>query len=200
MKFILPGLLIAASTLSCDRAPAPLALPPTTRVARPVTAIPATQPVRNVIPENAVFIVSAEGYPNQQIVFPPARILVSRQEDQIHLTIQSNDPPEAMKDGYTGNSFRFDYLLAAGEELIGSSSTLRENQTDEGDDKNGLFLQGGRQIAQPQLVTIKIEGTEESPQIEISGNFQLTAQSTEAAPQIVVVRARLLPECIVDQD
>ncbi|MBC7782900.1 MAG: hypothetical protein H7144_03595 [Burkholderiales bacterium] len=192
------GLIVSTvGVAACERSPAPPAAPIPKPTAAIAASLPATQPVAR---PNAIFVVSQSGVADQPVQFPPAKLVISFSEDSARATLFSDDPPEAVKDGYTGHSFYFDITLDAASiaDLPGKSFVIRKSQSERIDDNTGLYLQGGKQILQPLDAVIRIDGEPENFVVAVAGSFQVFENSVvDQLPQTVTVRALVVPEIVV---
>lgn len=173
-------LVVAALTMGagCERqeakppvAPAPVALAgPTTTPAVALTAVaPATQPATT---EPAGILMTID---QRFVDFPQACLKLTHDEKGMTALLYSADPPNAINNDYSGNSF---YLLiplknpAHPGSLDGAEWRYKAESGDQAEDsKYGIFLQGLRYHLQPQDVLVKVDGKGRELRIRIAGQF-----------------------------
>lgn len=181
--------IIATGVLAfvgCKRPADPPAPAPTTRVSVS-TSQPATQPTTDV---PATFIIN-----NQAFVFPTPKLVAAVKDNALRVTLFSNDPPEALREGYTGNSFYFRFNLDGDsiEDLAGQQFVFRNSYTEQEDSTNGLFIAGGRQTLRPAEATISLEKSGSQMIVHINGTFKLIDE-TVAGDDAAVVRVQSMME------
>ena len=195
------GLLVAAAALGvggCDGgggsdAPSPGPVPPVTTApsdTAPATTAAATEPVAT---QPATSLMNINGH---LTVFPPARLRLESDGQNVDALLYSDDPREALKRNYTGNSFylRMALDITDPEKLADANwnYTAPSAGDREADSPYGIFL-GGRKIAlQPFMAgaRIKVEGEETT--VLLLGNFQVLDDTPGRGPaQVLPVSAEL---------
>ncbi len=172
---ILSALAISAG---CEReqakptvAPSPVAIaPPTTAPAiGSAAAAPATQPAAT---EPVGTLITID---QRYVDFPQARLKVTTDDQGMTALLYSVDPPTAINNDYSGNSF---YLLMplknAGKpgSLDGAEWRFKAESSDRTENsKYGFFLQGLRYHLEPQDVLVKIDRNGTDLRIRIAGQF-----------------------------
>ena len=108
--------------------------------------------------------------------FPPAKLRVGTSDGKVIALLYSDDPKDALKDEYAGNSFYFQMELDADEVKNFADSDWRFKATshEQTDSPYGIFLEGHRKQLQPVEVTVQFEraGVDETL-VSISGKFLL---------------------------
>jgi hypothetical protein len=143
----------AADTLS-QPAPAPATQP---------TTEPATQPALTSLHINQVF---------KQ--FPGARLRLVTSDDHVTAILYTSDPPAAINDDYTGNSF---YLKMPLEQVIDASAIngaewrYKSISSDRSDSNDGIFLNGLRHQLQPIDLLVRFDGSGPSLHVRLAGTF-----------------------------
>ncbi|HEY0008868.1 MAG TPA: hypothetical protein VGB55_09105, partial [Tepidisphaeraceae bacterium] len=148
------GVLLALIFVGCDRAPD---APPPVEPSPKAQEVQRPPPVRERTP--AVFFVN-----DQPFAFPPAKLVIKPiEDDRLQVAVFSDDPPEAVRADYRGNSFYFDAAVDtdATADLAGKTVTYRNDPRERLETTTGLFISGGRQILQPLRATITFEKLED---------------------------------------
>lgn len=187
--------MIAAACLAgCKRKPADAPpAEPTTRVSVvPVTATePASQPIE---PVGVTFKING-----QDFSFPAAKLVTKPTDDGVRVTLFSDDPPEAVRDGYQGNSFYFRFQLGedALADIAGQQFAYRNSSSEQDETSSGLFIAGGRQTLRPMTATVTIERVEQQIVVQVSGTFRLfDDQAVDNTPVSVRVSGYMEPAVI----
>jgi len=197
MNYVARGLILTSLLLpACDRGHEP-APPPATRAAipasQPVTA--ATSPViRPPTRIPSTFVIDGQPYG-----FPPAKLVLKKTDNGIRATLFSDDPPEALKEDYVGNSFYFDVTFDADsiDELAGQQYDYRNSVGDRTNSTTGIFMTGSKQVLQPVTAAIGFEKSDGRWVALVGGDFQLFDESSQNdGPVMVKVQARLSPTLV----
>jgi hypothetical protein len=144
----------------------------TTRPAtRPATASAAglpTQPASR--PTLAALMINGQRYE-----FPRARLRLVERQPAIVLRLFSDDPPQAINEGYTGHSFYFEIKLDTDDldRIAAMDWEHRSLSASFADSSNGVFLDGNRRQLQPYEVRIELDGTPADMLIGVHGRFLL---------------------------
>jgi hypothetical protein len=175
-----------SAAVGCKRPADPPTPQPTTRVAVAATE-PATQPVAEA-PAN--FIIN-----NQAFLFPAPKLVAVVKDNALRVTLFSNDPPEALREGYTGNSlyFRFNLDGDSADDLAGQHYVFRNSYTEQDDSTNGLFIAGGRQTLRPADVTVGFEKVGQQLIVHVNGTFKLIDENM-AGNDTAIIRVRAMLE------
>ncbi len=133
-----------------------------------------------------------------EVFFPGTRLRLHTHPDA-NLTAQlfSNDPPEALRPGYAGNSFYFDIALDVPEiSGLPQATWIHKSPTSEpAETQQGIFLDGDRRHLQPLDVRAEFEPLGDGQlTVWLSGQFLWvdTRKPADSPCPIVVVRASLL--------
>jgi len=188
------GVVLLLVAAGCDRAqpqepqqsPAPVVSPAPTAATTtaPATTTASTQPARSLIQIS-----------DRMTIFPPARLRVESDGQQLVALLFTDDPKDALKDSYTGNSFYLrmeldvddvDKLAEAQWHYTAPSSGDRE------DSPYGIYLGGRKLQLQPFDVRGRFKVGEEGTVVLLSGQFQVVDDSTaHGPPQLIPVAANL---------
>ena len=178
----------AAMTLcGCDRsAPAPVARPTTAATAPASSALAATAP--------AVSVININGHSD---IFPAARLRLEQEDGRIVALLFSDDPREALKDNYTGNSFylRMELDVVDPGELSQAQWHFQSHSSSEREDSPyGIFLVGRKTQLQPFDVQARFARDGGTTIVHLAGQFQvIDTKATEkpGLPQVIPVAASL---------
>ncbi|MEA2711135.1 MAG: hypothetical protein QOF78_3736 [Phycisphaerales bacterium] len=192
------GLFVAAVAIGCDdrsgsTAPAPGGAPPVTTA--PITTGPATtaSAIEAVATQPATSLMNINGH---LTVFPPARLRLESDGQNVIALLYSDDPREALKSNYTGNSFYLRMVLdiTDPEKLPDATWTYTAPSSGdrEADSPYGVFL-GGRKIAlQPFKVNARFRVEGDAATALLMGNFQVLDDTPGRGPaQVLPVSAEL---------
>ena len=165
----------------CRRPAPPSPAPPTTQtvIARPSTQ---TKPA-------ALCVFTIAGQPFN---FPACKVVTRATDSGLRVTLYSDDPPDALRDGYVGNSFYFRFTIDDAMDLIGQQFQITRSADDTEETSDGLFIAGGRQTLRPRNVTIAFDRSDDQTVVMLGGDFFLhEEQAGEAATQVVQANATL---------
>jgi hypothetical protein len=184
---VMLGLWIAAS--GCDRSS-------TTSTTSPATQqVAATTPTTTATTEPALAYIWVD---DRMYQFPPAKVIVKNKDDQAMALLFSDDPPEAINDNYTGNSFYLELTDLESPEpgkLAGASWGYKAPNSERAESVSGIFLQGRHSHLQPFDVRIQFEGGESRSTVRMAGTFlQFDDDELKAPGKLVNVRAVLSAE------
>ena len=199
------GLLLAVVACGCDDggggggggttpSPGPIAPITTAPAATTTTSGPATQaaavePASQ--PANSFMNINGHVTP-----FPPARLRLETDGQNVVALLYSDDPREALKRNYTGNSFYLRMVLDIADPARLADATWNytaPSGTDrEADSPYGVFL-GGRKIAlQPFKVSARFKLEGDLTTAMVMGNFQILDDTPGRGPaQILPVSAEM---------
>jgi hypothetical protein len=135
----------------------------------------------------------------QRYEFPPARMIVRTKDDQLSALLFSDDPPAAIDDRYTGNSY---YLEITDPQLVEGSTTLagalwvfKAPNSERAETVSGIFLQGRRRHLQPFEVRAEFANDTAPIKVILGGTFLMFDNEIDNAAQLpgrlVHVRAEL---------
>ncbi|MGC4031813.1 MAG: hypothetical protein QM754_08790 [Tepidisphaeraceae bacterium] len=164
---------------------------PTTRVTVVSTTEPASQPAE---PVSVTFKING-----QDFTFPAAKLVTKANDDGVRVTLFSDDPPEAVRDGYQGNSFYFRFQLGddAAADIAGQQFAFRNSFSEQDETSSGLFIAGGRQTLRPASATVTIERVEQQIVVQVAGTFRLfDDQAADNTPASVRVSGYMEPTVI----
>jgi hypothetical protein len=137
----------------------------------------------------------------QSYEFPPARLVLRNKDDHVVALLFSVDPPNAINDNYTGNSYFLempDLEIAEGSTLAGASWSYKAPNSEREESVSGIFLQGRRIQLQPFDVRVEFDGAVSPVTVRLAGTF-LKFEGDEAAADktpgtLVTVRTELSAE------
>ena len=161
----------------------------TTSATAPATQASATEPAS----QPATSLMNINGHVT---VFPPARLRLESDGQNVVALLYSNDPREALRSNYTGNSFYLRMVLDITDPARLADATWNytaPSGTDrEADSPYGVFL-GGRKIAlQPFKVSAKFKVEGDATTAMVMGNFQVLDDTPGRGPaQVLPVSAEL---------
>jgi hypothetical protein len=201
------GLMVAALALGCDdgsrsskstpSTPAPATAPAAASAgaaAGPATTASAAVGVDGVVAtQPASSLMNINGH---MMTFPPARLRVESDGQNVVALLYSDDPREALKSNYTGNSFYLRMVLDITDpsKLPDASwnYTAPSSSEREADSPYGIFL-GGRKIAlQPFKVSARFKTESDTTSALLIGNFQVLDDAPGRGPaQVLPVSAEL---------
>jgi hypothetical protein len=175
----------SAPTGGAATAPSPMPAP---ELPGPATA-PTTAPAASAMQIN-----------NRIVVFPAAKVKLTQDRSQLVALLYSDDPADAIKDTYKGNSFYLRMMLDVGDEkeLSKASWWHKARSSEREDSAFGIYLNGHRVQLQPYEVRANFADDHSGPTgqkmvtIKLQGQFLLwnDADST-GLPQTVVVSAEI---------
>jgi hypothetical protein len=189
------GLILAVAICGCDDgtgAPAPGPVSPVTTAPAatgPATTAAAIEPAS----QPATSLMNINGHVT---VFPPARLRLDSDGQHVIALLYSDDPREALKSNYTGNSFYLRMVLdiTDPDKLADAtwSYTAPSSGDREADSPYGVFL-GGRKIAlQPFKVSGRFKVEPDGTTALVMGNFQVLDDTPGRGPaQVLPVSAEL---------
>jgi hypothetical protein len=177
---------------TAPKASAPKASTQPSTVALKPTPKPSSAPVASTQPAPSFFVID-----NQRVEFPPAKLNLQVRDDKVHALLLSDDPPAAITDNYTGNSYYIEMTIDDVDDVnnvAGASVQYQAAQSTERDDSpDGIFLEGGKKQLQPQSVKVEFESAGEKMAVRITGTFVMfDTQDENAPPTQVPVSALLL--------
>lgn len=175
------AVLTVVAAVGCRRHAPPPPAPPATQT---VSVQPATQ-AKPVSPA----IIGIGGQPFN---FPPCKVVTRVTDGGLRVTLYSDDPPDALRDGYVGNSFYFRFMLEDAADLIGQQYQIRRSANDTEETSDGLFIAGGRQTLRPRDVTIAFDRVDDQTVVVLGGGFFLyEGQAGDGTAQVVQAHAEL---------
>jgi len=157
----------------------------------PATTASSTEPGAT---QPAVSMMNINGH---MTAFPPARLRLDSDGQNVIALLYSDDPREALKSNYTGNSFYLRMVLDVTDPAKLAGATWNYTAPSSGSDREadspyGIFL-GGRKIAlQPAKVSARFKVDGEVTSALILGNFQVLDDTPGRGPaQVLPVSAEL---------
>jgi len=173
---LLAAALPIALAAGCDRQPP--APPPATMAA----TMPAT--TQSAASQAAISLINVN---NHSTVFPPARMRIERDGDHLVATLFSDDPREALKDNYIGNSYylRMDLdvdnvaALSQAQWHFQLPSSARQQ-----DSPYGIFLAGRQTQIQPYEVRARFRREDGADHVTVllSGQFEIVSATSDGGP------------------
>jgi hypothetical protein len=153
---------------------------------------PATKSIASTEPTPSIVMIDG-----QRIEFPPAKLNLQLRDDKVHALLLSDDPPAAISENYTGNSYYIEMTIPDVDDVNnvpGASVQYQAAQSTEREDSpDGIFLEGGKKQLQPEHVTVEFEWAGEKMAVRITGTFVMFDTQDENVPsKQVPVSARLL--------
>lgn len=152
-------------------------------------AIPATNPSTQLADAAMKRPPVAMRIEDKRVEFPPAKLRVGASDGKVIALLYSDDPKDALKDQYAGNSFYFQMELDADEvkNFADSDWRFKATSNEQTDSPYGIFLDGHRKQLQPVEVSITFEpaGGDETL-ITVSGKFLLVSVDDATQPSRLV--------------
>jgi hypothetical protein len=178
---VLLSILCLVAIVGCDK-PTSSPVAPATMPSPTAATMPATRPTASFMKINGL-----------TLMFPPARLKL--EADGAHLTalLFSDDPPEAIKDDYQGNSYYLPMPLEIDDvkDLASASWSRRAQSSDRDDSPYGISLNGRKVHLQPYDARAQFVAGE-TTSVHLSGQFLMfDDRDRHALPQIVSVWAEL---------
>jgi hypothetical protein len=164
------------------------------------TSAPATQPapVSSVAPASAPTTQVTPAYiwlEDRRYEFPPAKVILRTKDDQLLALLFSDDPPNAIDDNYTGNSFYLelpDLECPEAGKINGALWSYKAPNSERAESVSGIFLHGRRTHLQPLDVQVQFAGAESPVAVRIAGTFlQFDSEDAQTPGKLVAVRAEL---------
>ncbi len=196
IRRVLTGISIVAALIAgCDRAPvqavSPNAAPATVPATAPTTTAAVITPAAT---QPATSLININGH---STVFPAARMRIETDGQHVVALVFSDDPKDALKDNYTGNSFylRMELDIDSAEKLADANwhyTAPSSSTSDREDSPYGIYL-GGRKIQlQPYDVMGRFKIADGITSVLLSGQFQIVEEAaTRGPPQLVPMGADL---------
>ncbi|CAN5412734.1 hypothetical protein BH09PLA1_BH09PLA1_27830 [soil metagenome] len=189
----------AIANLGCDRRETSRATAETGPAANSTnSALPATNPSTQTAGAAKKLPPIAMRIDDRRVEFPPAKLRVGMSDGKVVALLYSDDPKDALKDQYAGNSFYFQMELD-GEQVANFADSdwrYKASSNDQTDSPYGIFLDGHRQQLQPVEMTVTFEPAGgEQTLISLSGTFRLInvddpAVSSRAVPLLAEFNAK----------
>ncbi len=186
------GVLICLM-LGCDRAPVTSA---TTAPASAPSADHAITASATTQPQSSYMIID-----QQRVEFPPAKLALRTKGGQVLALLYSDDPPNAIDDTYTGNSFYIEMVLDITDaaQIATARWTFRAPDSERADTSTGIYLDGRKRHLQPLDVSVEFEGGSSPIKVWLSGRFLMfdSAQDPSVPGKMMPIRAELDAELFV---
>lgn len=191
------GLLAVWMLTGCDRGAvvvqpttAEPSTAPTTVTSDPATTGASTKPVTTA----PSLTITIEGATNE---FPNALLRLDEADDKIVALLYTNDPEEALKDDYDGNSFYFELPLdiATAAEIETATYDFKATTSEKSDSPEGIFLIGRRWHLQLDDVRIDFRPTSDaaangalpaSVKVRVVGTFRMFDTTSERTTSSLV--------------
>jgi hypothetical protein len=151
----------------------------------PATTTATSQPANSVIQIN-----------DRIMSFPPARLRIESDGQHLVALLFSDDPKDALRDNYTGNSF---YLrMELDVEKVEDLAEARWHYTapssgDREDSPYGIYLGGKKLQLQPYDVRGAFRVNDGATAVSISGQFQVVDETTGRGPAQIIPVAGTFP-------
>ena len=191
-------IMLAAAAITvaagCDR---------TQPSASPAPAVPAVSPAPAPVLASAPTTTTASSQPastliqinDHMTVFPPARLRIESDGQHLVALLFTDDPKDALKDSYTGNSFylRMELDVDKVEDLGGARWHYQAPSSgDREDSPYGIYLGGKKIQLQPYEVLGAFTVDGDATTVHLSGQFQVVDDSAgKGPPQLVPVSAKM---------
>ncbi len=188
-KVIGAGLIGLLTFMGCDPPQAPPTVDPDGAAAPTEDAVQATTAQPPATRPAASHIV-IDRQPHE---FPAARLQLIRRDDQTFATLFSDDPREALRPDFSGNSFYLEMTLDAMPPDLSADGWAHKSLTSERQDTvNGIFLNGTRVHLQPFDVRVEFEGDLSGMTVHLDGYFfAFRGDSATDVGRMVLVHAQL---------
>jgi hypothetical protein len=171
--------------------PAATANPPTQLVA--VTTQPATEPTTQ--PAATTLLI------NQLFKqFPGGRLRLVTTDDHVTAILYSSDPPTAINNDYTGNSYYLKMPLDDVKDaaaINGAEWRFKSISSDRSDSNDGIFLDGFRHQLQPINLLVRFEGSGSTLRVRLQGEFM---DYDNSAPRQPGMLSSVSGDILVDVD
>lgn len=186
---VLFAAMATGALCACDKRP-------TTPTAAPATSLSAaTQPATTqAVTQPSISVMIIDG---QRVVFPAARLRLEDSGDHLNALLFSDDPPEAIRDTYQGNSFYMQMALDIDDvqSLPGTIWTHKEpSQTQREDTPYGIYLAGRKTQLVPYDVRAKFS-TDSPTRLMVAGQFMILRApgpgGEKGLPETAVVTAEI---------
>jgi hypothetical protein len=179
------GLLAAMSlgiASGCDR-PAPSPPPPAPKAgatSAPVAISPTTGPTTAASTEPTSCLFNINGH---MTLFPAARLRLESDGQRLVALLFSDDPKDALRDNYTGNSFylRFDLDVDSASQLADATwhYTAPSSGNSDSDSPYGIYLGGRKMQLQPYDFRGRFKCGDEGTELLMSGQFKILNDTAE---------------------
>jgi hypothetical protein len=149
-------------------------------VVQPTTApaeVPATQPAASSLLINQLFTA-----------FPGAKLRLQTTDDHVTAILYSADPPNAINNDYTGNSYYLKMSLddvKDPSQINGAEWRFKSISSDRSDSHDGIFLDGLRQQLQPIDVIVRFETVPNGVRIRLGGEFMAYGNTPTDQPGVL---------------
>jgi hypothetical protein len=175
-----------AISIGCERRA------PTSRVASTAPATTTAAATEPADTQPAVALINIDGHSS---VFPVARLRIERDGDHLVASVFSDDPREALRDNYTGNSFYLKMDLDISDPALLDQTQWHYQAPSSGereDSPYGIFLAGRKTQLQPYDVRARFrrEGSG-AITVLVAGQFQVV-ETTPGPARMLPAAAELL--------
>jgi hypothetical protein len=137
----------------------------------------------------------------QRVEFPPAKVALRARGGQVLALLYSDDPPNAIDDDYTGNSFYLEMILDIQDvSQLGTARWMyKAPNSERAETTNGIYLDGRKRQLQPSDILVEFEGTQSPVKVWLRGQFLLfdSTHDPTMPGQIVPVSAELEAELVL---
>lgn len=195
---LLAGIILVAPG-GCERpsaSPAPADTPSPATV--PVVSDPATLPAAS---QPVSSIMHLGGQPT---IFPPARLRIESDGQRLVALLFSDDPRDALKDNYTGNSYYLRMPLdVSDQEELGQATWqfTAPSGADREDTPYGIYIGGRKAQLTPFQVMgrFRVDEAAGDTVVMLTGQFKLVDETTRRGPPQLISVAAEMPVA-VDSD
>lgn len=182
-------------TCGCEKSQAPA---PTSAASPPAQLVVATtQPATEPTTQPALTKLLINQFYKQ---FPGARLRLDMSDDHVTAILYSSDPPTAINNDYTGNSYYLKMSLEDVKEVSainGAEWRFKSITSDRSDSNDGIFLDGFRHQLQPIDLIVRFEGAGSSIRLRMAGEFM---DYDNAAPHQPGMLAAVSGDILADVD
>lgn len=186
-RFVVPILLLIA-VFGCDR-PKEATAPSATMLTPPLAVSQPTAPSTQLAASQPAGPPIAMKIEDRLVQFPPAKLRVGTSDGKVVALLYTDDPKDAIKNEYAGNSFYFQMQLDADEvkNFADSDWRFKADSHEQTDSPYGIFLDGHRKQLQPIDVAVSFEPAGgDQTLISISGKFLLINVEDASQPTRLV--------------
>ena len=120
--------------------------------------------------------------------FPSARLRLVSADEHVTAILYSSDPPTAINDDYSGNSYYLKMSLDDVKDISGINGAewrFKSISSDRSDSNDGIFLHGLRHQLQPIDLLVRFEGSGSSLRVRLAGEFMDYDNSAPHQPGIL---------------
>jgi predicted component of type VI protein secretion system len=181
---------LCCALAGCNKSSDPASTASTSTPAATVTPVqPTTGPIVGPTTAPAAQPVVSSMMINQLItVFPGARLRLETTDDHMTAILYSADPPNAINNDYTGNSYYLKIPLAEVKDpsgINGAEWHYKSLTSDRSDSHEGIFLNGLQQQLQPIDMVVKLETLPKGIRVQLAGEFMAYGNAPGEQPGVL---------------